>query len=328
MPRLRIAALCLLAWPCSVLAATAPEDMLEEVTVTGEQPGPAMWRVSRGAHTLWIMGTLSPLPAKMTWRSRQAEAVISASGEILASSTESLHIGNTFTVLRYVPALLRLRHNANGATLREVLPPPLYDRWQAAHRRWFGADPDAKERARPLYAAELLFQQALQGSGLVRRDAVWPQVRKLARRHDVHIRQREFATQLQDPKSLIADLAALPRDKEAACLAATLDHIERDLPDMRRRAEAWASGDIAALRSLPPRTTTRTCLDAIMEKPRLRELISAQREKIEADWSGIVDWMLLTHGSSFTTLPIENLLDPDGVVSTLRGKGYVVDEPR
>ena len=53
---------------------------LDEVLITGERPGPAMWKVSNGDHTLWIMGTLSPLPAKMTWRSREAEAVIGRSG--------------------------------------------------------------------------------------------------------------------------------------------------------------------------------------------------------------------------------------------------------
>jgi hypothetical protein len=65
-----------------------------------------------------------------------------------------------------------------------------------------------------------------------------------------------------------------------------------------------------------------------MEKPRLRELIAAQREKTAADWSGIVDWMLLTHATSFTVLPVEALLDPAGVLSQLRAKGYVVEEPR
>ena len=53
-------------------AQQAGDFELDEVLVTGERPGPAMWKVSKGDHTLWIMGTLSPLPSKMTWRSKQA----------------------------------------------------------------------------------------------------------------------------------------------------------------------------------------------------------------------------------------------------------------
>ena len=54
------------------LACAAPlpaQELLDEVLVTGEQPGPAMWKAKRGDHTLWIVGTLRPLPSKMTWRS-------------------------------------------------------------------------------------------------------------------------------------------------------------------------------------------------------------------------------------------------------------------
>lgn len=319
----------LLSFPATMALALAQpaEEWLDEVRVTGEQPGPAMWRVTKGDHTLWIMGTLSPVPAKMSWRARQAEAVIADSGEILGPSTASVALG-TFTVLRNMPALLRLRHNADGATLREVLPPEVYTRWHAAHRRWFGKDPDPKERARPLYAAELLFEQALERSGLSRRNVVWPKVRELAQEHAVRIRQRNFAVVVKDPRQMIADIAALPRDKEAACLLATLDRIERDLPDMKRRAEAWAIGDLATLRAMPAETPMTSCIDAVLETPRLRTLADAQREKMEADWSGIIDWMLLAHQTSFTTLPLDELLQTDGPLAQLRARGYVVDEPQ
>ena len=36
----------------------AAEPPLEEIMVLGEQPGPAMWRVTKGDHTLWIFATL------------------------------------------------------------------------------------------------------------------------------------------------------------------------------------------------------------------------------------------------------------------------------
>jgi hypothetical protein len=43
-----------------------PDVVLGEVLVIGEQPGPALWKVSTDDHVLWIMGTYSPLPKQMT----------------------------------------------------------------------------------------------------------------------------------------------------------------------------------------------------------------------------------------------------------------------
>ena len=35
--------------------------------------GPGLWKVSSGAHTLWILGLVSPVPRKMDWYSPQAD---------------------------------------------------------------------------------------------------------------------------------------------------------------------------------------------------------------------------------------------------------------
>lgn len=311
--------------------ATAGLDVLEEVRVTGEQPGPAMWKVSKDGHTLWIMGTLDPIPAKMTWRPRQVEEVISLSGEILGNSMATASIpGGMFGVLRLAPAALRLRHNPDGATLREVLPPEVYARWHAAHRRAFGKDPDPKERARPFYAADLLLDRTMEKSGLSGRNVVWNTVQDLARRHKVPIRQRRFSTMVADPRSLIADAAKLPRDKEIACLVATLDYIDHELPKIRRRAEAWAVGDIATLRSLPAPPPRGNCAGLLMAQPKISAQVDPIAAQMEEDRRGIFRWMLLAHETSFTAMPIERLLQQGegSAIERWRAQGYTVEEPQ
>lgn len=319
--------LALLATGTAVMASEPADTLLDEVLVTGERPGPAMWKVSKDGHTLWIMGTLAPLPAKMKWKSKHAEEVIARSGEILAESVSSydtdLGFRGAFGLLR---AALRARHNPDGSTLRAALPPEIYERWHAAHRRWFGKSPDKKERARPSYAAFLLYEEALKKSGLTEEPMVWSTTERLAKRHDVKIRRRQFVFRLEDPRGMVDDLANVPREREIACLVATMDYIESELPDLRRRAQAWATGNVAALRALPPQEP-QACDDDLGEGTLFEQQLALEQAQYRADWPGIVDWLLLVHDISFTTLPIEDLLRADGPLSVLRAKGYLVEEP-
>ncbi len=301
---------------------------LDEILVSGELPGPAMWRVSKGGHSLWIMGTVSPLPRRMTWRQQKAEDVIRASGEILGDSSTrwdmDLGFRGAFGMLRQ---MLRLRHNADGKTLREVLPEPVYARWHAAHRHWFGKDPSPKERARPLYASFLLYERALERSGLTDDPLVWNAAERIARRNGVRVREREFRIRVDNPRGMLDELATLPADKEAACLVEVMDYIDQALPDMRRRARAWATGDLTTLRGLPAEMEEPECME-LGEGTRMAALIEQEEALFRRDWSGIVDWLLLTHETSFTTLPVGRLFDPEGVLAELRRKGYTVEEPR
>ncbi len=313
--------------PASSAESAGADIELDEVVVTGERPGPAMWKVTRGDHTLWIMGTISPMPAKMSWRQKRAEEVIKASGEILAASSSDWDMDLGFREsIGMIRTLLKLRHNADGSTLREVLPEEVYQRWHAAHRRWFGESPSPRERARPFYAAFLLLERAQKKSGLTDKPLVWERAEKLAKQHKVKIRQRRFRVKIEDPKGILAELANLPRDKEVACLVEVLDFIDREVPQMKRRAEAWALGDLAALRDLPPAALEPQCIE-LGEGTRIEQLDKAEQALFAKDWTGIVDWLLLTHETSFTTLPVSKLFEKDGVLAQLRARGYTVEEP-
>jgi hypothetical protein len=64
------------------------------------------------------------------------------------------------------------------------------------------------------------------------------------------------------------------------------------------------------------------------EGTRIEQLSKEEEAMFARDWSGIVDWLLLTHETSFTTLPVGKLLADDGVLAQLRSRGYTVEEPR
>lgn len=289
-----------------------------------------MWKVSRDGHTMWIMGTVEPVPAKITWRSQQVEAVVEKSGEILGNTGVRATVGlGLFAAMRLIPAALRTRNNPDGSTLREALPAEVYARFSAQYRRFNGKEPDPDDKFRPLFAADQLYHQALKKSGLAEHSPVWPIVDKLARQHNVRIRERQFNMPLQDPKGLIADLAQIPRDKEVACLTSTLDYIDRELPSIKRRAAAWAVGDLSTLRAMPTVVDRTDCLNALLDalRTRLDAQIKQVTGEVEADRTGIFNWMLLTYATSFTVMPIADLLREDGAIARWRAAGYIVEEP-
>ena len=69
------------------------------------------------------------------------------------------------------------------------------------------------------------------------------------------------------------------------------------------------------------------CLEALLEKPRIQNMADEAQAQFRADWSGIVDWLLLMHETSFTTLPVTRLLAEGDVLAQLRARGYEVEEP-
>src|SRR4029079_17203588 len=101
----------------------------------GEQPGPGLWKVTNGTHVLWVLGTLSPAPRDMTWRSKQVEAVIAQSKQVLERTTINTNIG-FWSRVRLLPAALRARKNPDGANLKQILTPELYSRWTAQKLRY------------------------------------------------------------------------------------------------------------------------------------------------------------------------------------------------
>ena len=304
-------------------APSAPA--LPEVLVTGEQPGPGMWRVSNGEHELWILGTLDPLPKKMTWHSRQADAAIAHSQELLSPPAVSVSVG-FFKGLTALPTLLRARKNPDGRTLKDVLPADAYARWSALKARFMAADDDV-ERLRPSIAAHELYKRALDRSGLTDGDGVWSLVEKAARQHHVPVTAVTVGLALDDPKGTIRQLEQIPRDADVNCLVSTIGHLEADLGPMRERASLWSLGDVDGLRRMAYRDQRAACFDAINSVPELRVRVQQLRDELVERWMSAAAHALATNDSTFAVLPMSQMFEPEGWVTRLRARGYQVDEP-
>jgi hypothetical protein len=305
--------------------AAPAEDVLDEVVVTGEQPGPGLWRVTNGANTLWILGTHSPLPRKMEWRAREVESVVARSQSVIAPPEVSAGIG-FFTGLRLLPAMLRARSIPDDGTLRDVLPADLYARWSALVARY---SPPAKiERWRPALAAFILYSKALDAAQLGDRDLVWPVVEKIAKRHDVEIRRPAVALVVNDPKGMINDYAKSDFKAEISCFEGLVTRMERDMPLLKIQANAWATGDIEPLRKISTDSPEQRCLEVLLGTPRLASVFEDARRKYRLELLLAMEGALQRNSGTLAVVSVAELLAKDGVLHELRQRGYQVIEPQ
>ena len=63
------------------------------VMVTGETPGPGLWMVTKNGHVLWLLGTQSPVPTNMSWKSDQVKVFGFANPQTLNSQLSMLTEG-------------------------------------------------------------------------------------------------------------------------------------------------------------------------------------------------------------------------------------------
>ncbi len=321
------AALCPACWgdvPPSPPAAT-PGDSLAEVLVTGERPGPGMWRVSKGGHDLWILATLQPLPKNMIWRSELVEQRIASSQVVIAPPRVDADIG-FFRGLTLIPSLLRARKSPDGKTLEQLLPHDLYIRWLALRVKYLGSGDD--EHKRPMLAALDLYLHALDQAGLMSNETVWDTIEKTAHKDRVPLQSVILNLKVDDAKGAIHDLNKIPQDAEIACFAKTLERLETDLQPMRQRANFWSLGDIDGLRSLPYPDEEVACLNAFLAVPEFRDHYESARTQIQDLWLSTADAALDKNASSFAVLPITVFLKEDGLLDRLRAKGYAVQDPK
>lgn len=307
--------------PAAAQPTTAPDgEGIQEVDVTGERPGPSLWRVSKGDHVAWLFGTLDPLPKKMIWRSREVETVIAQAQEVLASGPSvSADIG-PIAIIRLYLQWRRTEKIPQKANLREWLPPPLYARFSVLKMRF---DPHDRtiEELRPMFAARRLYERALGASELTSRNDIQAEVFRLARRH--HVTIEHTSLKLTNPRGILTEVGEIPRSAEVDCLDATVARLETDLDAMKARAQAWALGDVDELRRLPYPKQREVCTTTVANSPQIRVLIT----RAASDWETALETSIAEHRTTFAMKPIYDLIDPGGTLATLRAKGYTVEGP-
>ncbi|HEY1042837.1 MAG TPA: TraB/GumN family protein [Telluria sp.] len=252
---------------------------MDTVVVAGVQPGPGLWKVRHGDHLMYVLGTQSPLPKNITWRSDEVDQVLQLADEVLASP--GISVGSDigfFRGLTLLPSAMKASKNPDGQTLQDVLPPELYVRWSMLKQRYMGRD-GGIEKKRPLIAAFQLYSEALSDSGLREGGVIDPVITAVLKQRKMKRTPTVLDVKLEDPRQALADFRKETlKPEDLACFSKTLDVIEGDLPQVAARANAWAVGDWPALRSGARQDWQQACASAC-STPRRRASAASPTSK-------------------------------------------------
>jgi hypothetical protein len=307
--------------------AVDPNAIPATVVVEGRRPGPGVWKVSKGAHVMWVFGTYAPLPQKMEWDASRVERLVARSDEVLMPPVAKAHIG-FFRGLTALPSLIGIKRNPDDAVLSDVVPTDVYARWTALKAKYIGND-DGIEHYRPVFAGEELLLAGLKQSGLSYGGEVLGTIGDIAKKNKIRMSDSGYDVMLDDPRKLVRDFKNSQVD-DLVCFTKTLDSLDVDLETMRVRANAWANGDIAEIRSLNFAERRDACLDAILNSSIAKDAAALRqmRERLRAAWLKAAEKALAANASTFAVLEIQDIVGPTSYLAALQGKGYAVESPR
>lgn len=339
------------------LPAPAPVDELETILVTGEQPGPGLWKVSRDDHVMWVLGSIGTVPGTFVWQTKNVQARIAESQDVLhpGGANVGVDIG-VFKALTLVPLAFKAAKNPDGATLEDVLTPESYAQWRKLKLAYIGDDDDI-ERSRPVFAEEKLHTALTKkfqaGTALMNIDGV---VSYFARKQGVKIITSPTANREFEIKNLRAILKAARKMDfaESECVGRNLDRLDQSIKEDRvlfdkRIVNAWATGDLETLRAMPTVDSGRedcimVAMNAVTNRPvaelpegmsqgvdilkKMEELNAQVVEEAERNWLDAAEAALARNQSTFAVLPIDVALSSTGYLAKLQARGYVVEEPR
>lgn len=290
---------------------------MDVVLVTGFYSGPALWKVKSGDNVMWILGEISPFPQKLKWKSKEFEQLLRKSQELLLDFS-----GYWLADEANSTALNKAAKLQDGVRLKDVISPELHERVLATADKFGKPDLQAM---RPFSATNRLVRSAMKTMDLssfsVRFTAA-----KLG-----EWRKKKVTYYAAAELPFGDRLKNWQHPDNEVCLKRLVDAIGDGGDGVVHLANAWAVGDINALRQLVPlysfsRDGFRSgeCANAMHGgAQQAREY----KEKRIQGWVAEAERALKKNRSTMAVVLMSELFEPDGYLAALRARGYEVIEP-
>jgi uncharacterized protein len=261
-----------------------------------------IWRIERDGRIGWLVGSIHvltpdyyPLPESMDHAFQRSVTLMEEADITEISSPEVLELIRTKAVY------------PNGETLKSQLSPETYG--MASERlAKVGLAMATFEKMRPWMMTLTLVAAEMKRAGFESEYGV-----------DRHYFEKsssmgkKFRT-LETLAEQLEIFASFPPPLQEAMLRDTLKSLDAEISQMKTIADHWRSGDAAAVE--------RIVLTPMMKEPALYEAMIVKRNR---NWIPKIE-ECLGDGHCFIVVGAAHLLGPDGLLTTLKSKGYSVSQ--
>jgi hypothetical protein len=295
---------------------------LPAVTVRALPQAVPVWEFERNGKTLRILGTLSPaLPDKqlpkeaLTREVARAQAVLAPLGLRINANP------GFFQMVMMVPGMRKVEYNPDDKRMADLLPAADLARWNALRETFLPGDRHA-DRLRPSAASDKLFEAAVARTGLTASHTIERAVFDIAKDRDIPVEAAAYTVKLEKPREALKAYNASSMD-DVGCLRMVMGRVERELPTLADRADAWAVGDLQTLRALPVQDHFLTCMKPWITSAAAKYVDLADVEaKVDDAWHAAVLRTLAKHDRALALVPIDRLLDDTKLADRLAREGF------
>jgi hypothetical protein len=220
----------------------------------------------------------------------------------------------------------RMKQNPGGRKLTSFLDQTTTAEWVRVKDVYLRGRKDV-DQLRPVYAAQELFEAAVSRRGMTMENPVAPILEALSGNMDIPYVNGSFVLNVKDPNATLKKVNATDYG-DAQCLQKTMSTLAADLESAAQKANAWALGDIEALRQLYHNESRKACIQAFGQTTVAREQgITDLAAQVEGAWISKVLRASEKNSVVFSSLPVDMLMRSDGVLRRLESEGYRVTWP-
>lgn len=276
------------------------------------RPGPAVWHLARGDSEVWILGTVDAMPDSLKWNMDYLAELLDGARAIPMPPRPSLGLFEEAWFLITNGSKLSL---PRGQTLDAVLPADLDARFAATRER-LGRDQGHYRTDTPLRAA-LRLEEDVQDKLNLTRDEPSDTIRKLAR--DKHVPLAPIAR--YEVFDAARDMLKLTPAEQQICLSESLEDVNWELSHAAPAAQAWAMGDITALKANYGEARLAHCVIAAVKS------VADISERDVADYTAAINDALGKPGKTIAVMEIGPLLRKNGVLQRLETLHATIEGP-
>jgi hypothetical protein len=246
-------------------------------------------------------------------------------------SISPLVMFNPVNIFRGISLGKRISRNPDKATLEEVLPPELYQRFSALKTEYFPRNKKI-ESMRPYIVSQQIVGLVQGEAGLTSASEVGKKIRRMVRSNkDITVTEVKYELKLEGGFKSLAQrtenlMDSLSWELELSCLERQLTRME-DINEMQYRASTWAQGYIQEFRFMSLRGGADDDCTNIIATSTEQDLFEDITSSLDTMWLDAAEKALQTNQTTFAVLDFSRLLLEDGLVAQLAERGYEVIEP-